>query len=78
MEVQLLHEVGSVFLHGLYTDIEVIRNLSVLIPLGNKLQDFSLALGEGIPWGGVLQDISVSTSPKGSENVFLGSVNRQG
>ena len=54
MEVQLLHEVGSVFLHGLYTDIEVIRNLSVLIPLGNQLQDFSLALGEGFPWGGGL------------------------
>jgi hypothetical protein len=47
MKVQLLHKVGRVSLHGLYTDIEVICNLSVLIPLGNQLQDFSLALGEG-------------------------------
>ena len=50
MEVQLLHEVGPMFLHGFDANIKIIGYLLTLVSLGNQLQDFALPLGEGMPW----------------------------
>jgi len=37
MDVQFVHEVGAVFLYGLYADKEVFRNFFVPKPFGNQL-----------------------------------------
>ena len=47
MEIQFLHEVGPVFLYGLYADTEVLGNFFVPVSLGNQFQNFSFPLGQG-------------------------------
>ena len=49
MDIQFFHKVGAVFLHRFHADVEEVGDLPVFISLCNKLQDFSLAFGEGIP-----------------------------
>jgi hypothetical protein len=49
MEVQLLHQVGPVSLHGFHADAELIGNLLVFVSLPNQFENLSLPLGDCSP-----------------------------
>ncbi len=51
MEIQFLHEVGSVFLHGFDADAKFLGNLFISIPLCDQFQNLPLSGGKGLPGG---------------------------
>jgi len=49
MEIQLLLEVGPMFLHSLGTDAEILGNFIVPVTLGGQFKDFSFSMGQSLP-----------------------------